>query len=257
MSLMQIRTTRIFLSCIALILPAIIASADTVEIRLIGIETMRRDLYIKQGDEFEEVMVPLYERSSSYEVEPEGNSLQLYKKNETPEGTILFEIAAEGKLPSGAQSALGVYLIAPDGSPRLQFFNDDWSVFPKRSYRIINISPVVIKSKIDDSIIQIPPLQSGIASANQVNDVPTVSVITVYKNGNDTWQAIHDKRETLLPDWRTTGIAVVTTGKLYEVLDTDYTIDPANPMKATLSYFTFTDEAYNSAEKVARRNKAE
>lgn len=253
---MQARNIRIFLSIIALSLSAVTATAEKVKIRLIGIETSHSDLYIKQGTEFKEVSVPLYEMSTNYQMEPVDRSLQLYAKTKTPEGKIIFEVLTEGKLPSGAESALGVYLIAPDGSPQLHLFNDDWSVFPKRSYRIINISPVVINSKIDDNIIQVQPLQSGIAKANQSTDIPLVSVITVYKDGNDQWKSIYDQRVSLLPDWRTTGIAVITKGKLTEALNPGYKMDPTKPMKAKLSYIAFTDDAYTSAERLARRRKA-
>jgi hypothetical protein len=244
------------LSCIALGLSAAFAIADPVKVRLIGIETSRNDLYIKQGDDFKIVQVPLYERSNKYQMEPEGSSIQLYTRTETPEGEILFEVLTEGKLPAGAESALGVYLIAPDGSPQLHFYNDDWSVFPKRSYRIINISPVVINSKIDDNIIQVPPLESGTALANQSTDIPLVSVITVYKDGNDQWKSIYDQRVSLLPDWRTTGIAVITRGKLLEAQNPGYKMDPTKPMEAQLRYITFTDDAYTSAERLALRRKA-
>jgi hypothetical protein len=264
---MQINFVRIFLSSLALGLSCFVSeaadvSSDAVSIRFMGIETTRSDLYFKQGDEFVEVKVPLYERSRSYQVEPTGNRVVLYTKTKNPkedgatEGEPVYEVAAVGKLPLGAQSALCIYFIAPNGQPRLYLYSDDWSDFPKRSYRVINISPVVINSKIDDEIIQVQPFESGIVKASHESDVPTVTVIAVYKDGNDEWQSIHRKRETLLPDWRTTGIAVVTTGKLYEVLDTDYKMDSSNPMKATLSYITLTDDAYSSADRAARRNQA-
>jgi hypothetical protein len=253
---MQTKIVHILLTSLALCLSGFIAEAGSVDVRFIGIETTRSDLYIKQGDDFEEVMVPLYKRSDSYKVETEGSRLQLYTKIETEEGPI-FEIAAEGKLPSGAESALGVYIITPNGKPQLYFYSDDWADFPQRSYRLINISPVVISSKVDDSLIQVQPLQSGVVKISSKSEVPSVSVITVYKDSQNEWKSIYDQRVLLRPDWRITGIVVLTDGRLIEVLNPMYKVDRSKPVKSEISYFSLTDDAYSSAQRVARRNTAQ
>ncbi len=252
---MQIRTTRFLLSSLALCLSVLIAEADPVSIRFMGIETMRSDLYIKQGADFEAVNVPLYRNSSVYKLELEGGSLQLYTKTETPEGAR-FDILAEGKLPRGAESALGIYVIAPTGRPQLYFYSDDWADFPKRSYRLINISPVVISSKIDEKLTQVQPLQSEVVEVGSRSSLPSVSVITVYKDENDQWKSIFDQRVPLRSDWRTTGIAVVTDGLLQESINPDYKVDRSKPVKSALSFLSFTDDALTSAQRAAQRMQA-
>jgi hypothetical protein len=252
---MQIKIVQIFLSSLVLGLSCLIAELDTIDVRFIGIETMRSDLYVQQGDEFEEVMIPMYERSTNYKIEVNERFLKLYTKTETEEGPV-FEIAAEGKLPTGAESALGVYLVSPNGKPQLFFYSNDWSDFPKRSYRLINISPVVISSKIDESIIQVDPFQAEIVKVGSKSKIPSVSVITVYKDSQDEWRPIYDQRVPLRPDWRSTGIVVVTDGRLLEVLNPEYKVDRSKPVESTLNYFSFTDDAYTSAQKVAQRQQA-
>lgn len=253
---MQIKIVRIFLSSLALCLTVGIAEAGTVNIRFIGIDTTRSDLYVKQGAEFEEVMVPLYERSASYHVETEGNLMQLYTKTETEKGP-LFEIAVEGKLPSGAESALGIYLMSSNGSPRLYFYSDDWSDFPMRSYRLINISPVVISSKIDETLIRVQPLQSEIVKASLSSNNRYVIVMTVYKDGEEEWQPIFDRRVSLHSDWRSTGIVVLTDGTLQETMNRDYKVDRSKPVQMKMSHFGFTEDAYTSAQRAAQRQQAE
>ncbi|MDQ8206290.1 hypothetical protein QEH52_02140 [Coraliomargarita sp. SDUM461003] len=253
---MQIRTTRILLSTLTLCLSALTAKAEQVSVRLMGIETNRSDLYIKQGADFEVVYVPLYQNSPVYQLELEGRALQLYTKIETPEGPR-YELLVEGKLPRDAESALGIYLIAPNGRPQLYFYSDDWSDFPKRSYRLINISPVVISSKIDEKLTQVQPLKSEVVKVGSKSSLPSVSVITVYKDENDQWKSIFDQRVPLRSDWRTTGIAVVTDGKLQESINPDYKVDRSKPVKSTLSFFSFTDDALTSAQRAAQRMQAQ
>lgn len=253
---MPIRIVRILLSSLALCLSVLIAEADMVSVRFMGIETKRSDLYIKQGTDFEEVYVPLYKNSPVYQLELEGRGLQLYTKIETPEGPR-YEMLVEGKLPRGAESALGIYLIAPNGRPQLYFYSDDWSDFPKRSYRLINISPVVISSKIDETLTQVQPLQSEVVKVGSKSSQPSVSVITVYKDDQNQWKSIFDQRVPLRSDWRTTGIAVVTDGMLQESINPEYKVDRSKPVKSTLSFFSFTDDAYTSAQRAARRMQAE
>ncbi len=255
MFLIQLRIARIFIACITLCLSVFIAQASAVDVRFMGIEVSRSDLYLKQGAEFVPVVVPLYVNSAYYPAETVEGGLQLYTKIETSEGPR-YEVAVGGKFPDGAQSALGIYLIDSEDQPQLYIYDDDWSTFPTRSYRLINISPVAISSKIEDSLIQVQPFQSGTVKVEINSNLPLVRVMTVYKDGNDQWKPIYNQRTPFLEDWRITGIAVVTKGKLEQTMGIPAAEGAPVIDKAKLSYFSFKDNSSSSAQKVAERQNS-
>lgn len=237
---MRIKFSRLSISCITLCLVTLITEARTVDVRFIGIETSHSDLYIKQGSEFYQVSVPLYENSAYYETETNENKLELFTKTETPEGPH-YEIAVEANMPLGFKSALAIYIIAPDGRPKLYCYDDNWDDFPGQSYRLINISPVAINSKVDETHLQVQPFQSKVVKVDIMSALPLVRIITVYKDDNDKWKPIYNQRTALRSSWRITGIAVVTKGKLAEVMRITPTGENSQSAKATLRYFSFKD----------------
>ncbi len=251
----QLRTPRISIACITC-LSVFIAEASAVDIRFMGVETSRSDLYLKQGAEFVPVVVPLYTDSAYYPAETVEGRLQLYTEIETSEGPR-FEVVVEAKFPTGAQAALGIYLIGSDNLPQLHFYDDDWSTFPTRSYRLINTSPVAVSSKIEEHLIQVQPFQSDTVKVNVKSNLPLVRVMTVYKDGNNEWNPIYNQRTPFLEDWRITGIAVVTKGKLDQAMGVPAAEGTPEPDKAKLSYFSFKDNGSTSAQKVAERQRSE
>ncbi|MDQ8206292.1 hypothetical protein QEH52_02150 [Coraliomargarita sp. SDUM461003] len=246
---------RIFIACITLCSAVLIAHASAVEVRLMGVEVSRNDLYLKQGTEFVSVDIPLYVNSAYYKAEISEGSLQLYTKIETDEGPR-FEVVVEGDFPTGAHSALGIYFIGPGGQIQVYFYDDDWSTFSKRSYRLINISPVSVSSKIEDSLIQVQPFQSGTVQVEIDSNLPLVRVMTVYKDGNDQWKPIYNQRTPFVEDWRITGIAVVTAGKLDQAMGVPAATGAPDVGKAKLSYFSFKDQESTTAQKVAERQNS-
>lgn len=242
-----------FLSILALLsLSQLRTDARTVEVRFLGVETARSDLFIQTGTDFEPISIPLYKDSAYHQAGvPESGLLKLYSKAETKDGPR-FEIVTEATIPKGAQSALGVYIIAPNGQPKLYLYNDDWAQFPGQSYRLINISPVVINSKVDESMLQLQPFESDVVEVEIASRLPLVRIITVYKNGKNEWESIYNQRTALLPEWRITGIAVVTKGKLAEAMGIPSIEEDTDPEKATLRYLSFKDSGLKSADKVAR-----
>lgn len=255
MFLIQLRSARIFIVCITLGLSVLVAAASALDIRLMGVEITRSDLYLKQGAEFVPVVIPLYVNSAYYQADAAEGSLQLYTKIETSEGPR-FEVAVRGQLPAGAQSVLGIYFVGPEGRPQIHLYDDDWSVFPARSYRLINISPVAISSKIEDSLIQVQPFQSDTVKVEINSNLPLVRVMTVYKDDNDQWKPIYNQRTPFLEDWRITGIAVVTKGKLEQTMGVPSADGAPVIDKAKLSYFSFKDNSSSSAQKVAERQNS-
>jgi hypothetical protein len=248
---MQIRLAHVFIIFIVLFLSDSIVAANEVQVRFMGVETDRGDLYLKQGDDFVRMSVPLYQSSVYYQAETDGSSLQLYMRIENPEGLPFYEVFVAGRLPTGAQSALGIYIIAADGQPRLYFYDDDWSKFPKQSYRLINISPVAVSSKIENSLVTVQPFQADIVKVNIKSNLPLVRVMTAYKGGDNKWKPIFNQRTPLLPDWRITGIAVVTNGLLDKAMSVPSMVEPTSAGKARLSFFNFKDNSATSSQKVA------
>jgi hypothetical protein len=254
MFIMRIKISFIFIFCLTTCLFASFSEARTLDIRFIGIETSHSDLYVKQGSEYYPVSVPLYENSAYYEAETVDGNLQLYTKTETPEGP-LYEIAVEGKIPENFKIALGVYIITPSGKPQLYFYDDDWSVFPGQSYRLINITPVAINSKVDETVLQVQPFQSDIVKVDIMSGLPLVRIITVYKDGNDEWKPIYNKRTALRSNWRITGISVITKGKLNEAMRITTSGEGADSDKAQLRYFSFKDTGPSHAVNTKTRNE--
>jgi hypothetical protein len=216
-----------------------------------GVEVSPSGLYVKSGSDFEPVEVPLYSTSNYFSVTAdEAGNVALYTKTETSSGPR-FESVGGGRLPQNARAALGIYMIASNGKPQLYFYDDDWSKFPSQSYRLINISPVVINSKVGDAVLQLKPFESDVVKVKLTSRLPTVKIITVYKDGNEEWQPIYNKRTALLPNWRLTGLAVVTKGALAEAMGLvapsvagDHSGGLAQstvPMKASLRYFSIKD----------------
>ncbi|MGE9289753.1 MAG: hypothetical protein ACQKBT_02105, partial [Puniceicoccales bacterium] len=67
--MIRIISSPFLILCIAFFLSFSQASARTVDVRFIGIETSNNDFYVKKGDEFYSVSVPLYENSAYYEAD--------------------------------------------------------------------------------------------------------------------------------------------------------------------------------------------
>ncbi|HBR93819.1 MAG TPA: hypothetical protein DEA90_06605 [Opitutae bacterium] len=160
------------------------------------------------------VTVPLYASSnySSGSVNESGE-LVLYRQSESGKD-VSYQLAVSGHIPQRARSVLGIYRIASNGQAQIHFYGDDWTQFPSQSYRLINISPVVINSKVGDDVLQLQPFESQVVQVKLSARLPTVKIITVYKDSNEEWKPIYNKRTALLPNKRVTGLAVVTQGAL-------------------------------------------
>jgi hypothetical protein len=238
---MQIKMSRLILFGVALFLSVFIAEVNAIEVRFLGVETSRGDLYVKQGDEFNKIPITLYSTSDYYQTQAIEGKVFLYQKIETPEGPI-FEVVTGGQVPAGAQSLLGIYILAADGQPQLYLYDDDWSKFPRQSYRVINISPVTVSSKIGDDLVRVQSFQSKIVKVSIKTKLPLVRVITAYPDGKNNWHPIYNQSSPLFPAWRMTGIAVVTSGLLDKALDAPVSDVAHGEEKAELRFFCFKDK---------------
>jgi hypothetical protein len=242
--------TLLFLFCAA----SALLDASTVDVRLLGVETSDSGFFLKHGADFEQIDVPLYQASEYYQAElNEAGVFSLYTKDATHDDPR-FVAAVTGEIPTGANSVLAIYMLASDGSGRLYCYNDDWDEFPAQSYRLINISPVVINSKVGEGVLQLQPFESAVAEVEITSPLPTIKIITVYKDGQDRWQSIYNKRTALLPEWRLTGLAVVTRGKLSAAMGMPSSDHQAT--QAALRYLSLKDSARARSRSLATQSRA-
>jgi hypothetical protein len=123
------------------------------------------------------------------------------------EDRLVYETIAEAD-PGSLRKALGV-IHNQAQVWRLGLFDDSAKAFPGGTFRIINLLPVAIATRIGTTPIKTKPYAADIVSVVPPGPRPVVGIVAAYqKEGN--WVPFFDKPVGVLPNARVTGIATVT-----------------------------------------------
>ena len=180
---------------------------QAVEVRFVAVEKGLKDLYYlnTEGDYTETNLLP-YELSEPFNVRLVEGKVRIFRQT-LVEDKLVYETIAEAD-PGSTGKALGV-IHNQAKVWRLGLFDDSSKAFPSRTFRIINLLPVPIATRIGTTPVKTKPYAADIVSVVTPGPRPVVGIVAAYqKEGN--WVPFFDKAVGVLPNARVTSIATVT-----------------------------------------------
>jgi hypothetical protein len=180
---------------------------QAVEVRFITVEKGLKDLYYLNAEgNYTETNLPPYEVSEPFNVRLSEGKVRIFRQT-LIEDRLVYETIAEAD-PGSLRKALGV-IHNQAKVWRLGLFDDSAKAFPSRTFRIINLLPVPIATRIGTTPVKTKPYAADIVSVVPPGPRPVVGIVAAYqKEGN--WVPFFDKPVGILPNARVTGIATVT-----------------------------------------------
>lgn len=221
------------------LLPGIYAQAEVV--RFVAVEKTLKDLYyMSDSSEYVRVQLVAYQRTEPLNVRlSENRQLVLYRQEEV-NGKQTFVPSVSAVVSNGVDQMSAIVYVTQNG-PRMEILDDSFAAFPVSSLRIVNISPVRILSKIGDKVVEVGPLAHETVPVVHEGKRPVVSVVTVHEDQRGEWLAVYNQPTAVLPNWRVTGVAVVTRGGLAKAQGLLEEEASAVGLAAKMDFFTFKD----------------
>ena len=189
------------------ILGICIQAVQAIEVRFIAVEKGLKDLYYLNAEgDYTETNLPPYEVSEPFNVRLSEGKVRIFRQT-LIEDRLVYETIAEAD-PGSLRKALGV-IHNQAQVWRLGLFDDSAKAFPGGTFRIINLLPVAIATRIGKTPVKTMPYGVEVVSVVPPGPRPVVGIVAAYqKEGN--WVPFFDKPVGVLPNARVTGIATVT-----------------------------------------------
>lgn len=220
-------------------------SGKEISVRFMAAETSLNDVFIRNGSEYKKISIPTYQTTDYFTATVNNsNEIELFRQIQTVQGER-YERLVGGQLTSKSNSVLAVYLLGANGQAYLYLHDDDWDRFPAQSFRLINLSPVAIRSKVGEETLQLNPMQSEVVNIEYESRLPLVKIITIYKDNSEQWKPIYNKKTALMPRSRLTGFAVVSRGGVAKAMGATPTDSDATQTNAALKFFPLSDRESN------------
>jgi hypothetical protein len=189
------------------ILGICIQAVQAIEVRFIAVEKGLGDIYYlnDEGDYTKTNLSP-YEVSEALNVGLAEGKVRIFRQT-LIEDRLVYETIAEAD-PGSLRKALGV-IHNQAKVWRLGLFDNSTKAFPNRTFRIINLLPVPIATRVGKTPVKTKPYGVEVVSVAPPGPRPVVGIVAAYqKEGN--WVPFFDKPVGVLPNARVTGIATVT-----------------------------------------------
>lgn len=203
----QLKWDTKFAQIFLLLFGVCVYALQAVEVRFVAVEKGLNNLYYlnTEGDYTETNLAP-YEVSEPFNVRLTEGKVRIFRQT-LVEDKLVYVTIAEAD-PGSIGKALGViHNQAKVWS--LGLFDDSAKAFPNRTFRIINLLPVPIATRIGTTPVKTKPYASDIVSVVPPGSRPVVGIVAAYQK-EDNWVPFFDKAVGVLPDARVTGIAAVT-----------------------------------------------
>jgi hypothetical protein len=180
---------------------------QAVEVRFITVEKGLNDLYYlnSEGD-YMGTNLPPYEVSEPFNVRLTEGKVRIFRQT-LVDDKLVYDTIAEAD-PGSLQKALGV-IHNQAKVWRLGLFDDSAKAFPSRTFRVINLLPVPIATRIGTTPVKTKPYATDIVSFVPPGSRPVVGIVAAYQK-EGKWVPFFDKPVGVLPNARVTGIAAVT-----------------------------------------------
>ena len=203
----QLKWNTKFAQIFVLLLGVCAHALQAVEVRFVAVEKSLKNLYYlnAEGDYTETNLAP-YEVSEPFNVRLTEGKVRIFRQT-LVEDKLVYVTIAEAD-PGSVGKALGV-IHNQAKVWNLGLFDDSAKAFPNRTFRIINLLPVPIATRIGTTPVKTKPYAADIVSVVPPGSRPVVGIVAAYQK-EDNWVPFFDKAVGVLPDARVTGIAAVT-----------------------------------------------
>ena len=152
---------------------------QAVEVRFITVEKGLNDLYYLNAEgNYTETNLPPYEVSEPFDVRLSEGKVRIFRQT-LIEDRLVYETIAEAD-PGFLRKALGV-IHNQAQVWRLGLFDDSAKAFPRGTFRIINLLPVAIATRIGTTPIKTKPYAADIVSVVPPGPRPVVGIVAAYQ----------------------------------------------------------------------------